>query len=151
MILLKYLHVIIMFSAVGIAVGSELLLHRIAASGDRNAIRTAFNLAKPLNAAIPILFGIGLLFGIAAALAGEFDLFAPWLLMAYVIFALAMAIGAVFQSPWVARVARAADSETDGSSELARLLGDPLPRYAMYASWLLIVAIVFVMVVKPLT
>lgn len=154
MLLFKYLHIVTMFSAVGIAVGSELLLHRVAASGDLVAVRVAFRMAKPLQAAIPLLFLLGLAFGLVAAVTGAFDLLAPWLLIAYAIFVVAMAIGAIVQSPWVNRVAEAASASpsTSGgepSPELTRLLHDPLPRYAMYASWLLIIAIVFVMVVKP--
>ena len=147
----KFLHIAVMFAAVGVSVGSEILLHSIARSGNVAVIRGAFELARPLNRLIPALFGLGVLFGLLTAWLGGYNLLAPWLLIAYVLFVIAAAMGAVIAAPWAEKVARAAaDSGTDApSDELVRIAHDRTARLAMLVSWVIIVAFIFDMVVKP--
>ena len=88
-----FLHIVVLFAAVAISAGTEVLLHRVAGSGDVRAIRTAFGLAKPLDRLIPGLYVIGGVFGVVAAVALDFDLLASWLVQSYVVFAIAFVVG----------------------------------------------------------
>jgi hypothetical protein len=149
----KYLHVVTMFFAVAVALSGEMVLRRVAASHDVRAIRTTVTRVKPLSGPIAtVLFLAGLVFGVLAALAGQIDLLRPWLIMAYVAFATAVAIGVIFTDPWVVRLERAAaESPDDQSSEaLSTVIADPRARTAAWALHGLIALLVFLMVVKPL-
>ena len=147
----KFLHLLAMFSAVGAVVGTEVLLHRVARSGDVRAIRTAFALAKPMNVAAPVLFLLGVAFGLLDAITRGFNLFAPWLLIAYALFVVMFALGGSVQGRWVDRIASAAASSDDvtPSDDLQRVVHDRPAAVAMYVSWLLLAGIVFTMVAKP--
>jgi hypothetical protein len=94
----------------------------------------------------------GLVFGVLAALTGQIARLAPWLILAYVAFAAAIAIGFTITDPWVRRLdtAAAASPEAVPSEALLALIEDPLPRYGTTALMVLIATLVFIMVVKPL-
>ena len=147
----KYLHIVAMFSAVATVIGTEALLHRIAHSGEVRTIRTAFSLARPMNVIAPVLFLVGVAFGLLDAITRGFDLFAPWLLIAYVLFVVMFALGGGVQGRWMERVAAAAatSDEARPSPELQRLIHDRVAAVAMYIGWLLLVGIIFAMVAKP--
>ncbi len=152
MYIFKYLHIITMFIAVALSVGPELVLHRVAQTGDVRAIRAAFGAAKPLGQLVPILFVVGLVFGLIATALGQFNFLAPWLIIAYVIFIIAMGIGSAVIGPWQQKVGMASAKNGDGtpSGELSALLSDRMITYAMWINLALVVLIVFVMVLKPL-
>jgi sulfite exporter TauE/SafE len=151
MYLWKFLHVVTMFAAVGLSVGTEVLLQRLAQTEDVPTIRNAFALAKPIGRAAPFVFLVGLIFGLIAAAAGQFNFFAPWLIVSYVIFAIAMGLGGAIIGPWQQRVGRAAamNSGAAPSAELKQLLHNKRAEYAMWINFAAIVLIVFVMVLKP--
>lgn len=147
----KYLHIITMFSAVGSAAGVQILMNRVAASGDVRSIRTVFKLAEPLGKATPILFVVGVLFGLTTAYFKTYNFFANWLLLAYTIFAINLVVAGAILGPWHARMVLAATNSPDDkpSPELEALIHD---RSAVIATWVMIIAIiliVFVMVMKP--
>ena len=149
----KFLHIATMFLAVALALSGEIVLHRIADSGDVRAIRVAVKRVKPLSGTLAtVLFLLGLAFGILAALAGQIDLLRPWLILAYIAFALAIVIGATIGDPWVSRLETAAtESAQDAPSpELLAVIGDSRARLATGALIGLMVILVFIMVVKPL-
>ncbi len=54
-----FLHILTMFIAVALTVGSEQLLRRVAATENVAAIRTTFGAAVPLRRAIPMTTGSG--------------------------------------------------------------------------------------------
>ena len=147
----KYLHIITMFMAVSFSVGPEILLHRIARTREVCTIRNAFRVGQPLGIAVPILFVIGLLFGLTAAFTGGFDFFAPWLILAYIIFAIAFIVSAAITGPWQEKVGMAAAASPDDkpSAELAALIDAKTAQYATWTLAIAIIAIVFVMVTKP--
>ena len=147
-----YLHIIMMFAAVAVSIGSGLLLHRVAQSGDVRTIRTTFGLAKPFGQSTPILFIIGLIFGLLAAAAGSFNFLAPWLILSYGLFAAAMVVGTVVTKPWQQRVGKAAvlNQGDAPSADLQAAIGDQRGQLGLWINTALIVAIVFVMVAKPL-
>lgn len=145
----KFLHVVTMIFAVALALTGEIVVRRVAASGDRIAIRTAIERTKALSGPISGgLFVLGLVFGILAALTGQFDLLRPWLIASYVLFASAFAIGLGVIDPWVARLESAA-SGGDGAA-LRAVIDDPRARIGAVTLQALVVGLVFLMVVKPL-
>ena len=149
----KYLHVVSMFFAVALAVSGEIVVRRVAQSGDVRAIRTTVEKVKPLSGPIATgLFLAGLVFGIIAALTGQIDLLRPWLIAAYVAFIGAIAIGITITDPWVTRLEQAALASPDGaaSPELTAVVDDPRARIGAWALQGIIALMVFLMVVKPL-
>jgi hypothetical protein len=146
-----FAHVITMFGAVALSGGVDHLLLRIASTGDVQAIRGAFSAYKRFSRFVPMLFITGLVFGLTAMVVERFNPFAPWLLMAYVLFAAGVLIGALAIGRWSERLAEAAHAAPDDGSPAFRAIAqDPAPRRAHLAFWAVIAAIVFVMVVKPL-
>lgn len=151
MTILKFLHIAVMFTAVAVSLGPELLLRSIGRSGDVRAIRTGYSLAERIGKAIPPLFFTGLIFGLLTAWSRGFNFFAPWLLIAYVLFVVATIVGAAFAAPHIARVAALARESPDDapSAELATVLASNRGDALFVIDSLLIVAFVFDMVVKP--
>lgn len=150
--LFVFLHVLTMFGAVALSGGIDILLLRIARTGDVRAIRTAFGARGRFERLIPALFGIGLLFGLISIFVEGFDPFQPWLLLAYPLFAAGILVGAFGIGRWASRVHdAAADAPDAGSPALAAAIEDSSVRIALVAFWLLIASIVFVMVMKPLS
>jgi hypothetical protein len=147
----KYLHIVSMFFAVALALSTELVVRRVATSGDAAAIRTVVPRVRPLANASTIFFLAGVAFGVVAALTGQINLLAPWLLLAYVAFVSATAIGILVSDPWVGRLESAATAAADGgpSDALQAVIDDPVARAGTWALMFLVAALVFLMVVKP--
>lgn len=147
-----FLHVLTMFSAVALSGGGEILLMQIARTRNPSAIRTAFEVHNRLVRFIPVVFLIGLAFGVIAIFVNGFNPFAPWLLFAYPLFVAGILTGAIGIGPWADGVRAAAASSGDTTSaEMEAAIANPRGRYAQIAFWLVTAAIVFVMVVKPLS
>ena len=146
------LHVLSMFVAVALSGGIDILLLRIARTGDVRAIRTAFGVRARFDGLIPAVFGSGLLFGLTAIFVEGFNPFQPWLLLAYPLFALGILVGALGIGRWASRIqAASAEAPDSGSPALTAALNDSNVRIALGLFWLLIASIVFVMVMKPLS
>ncbi len=148
--LLKFLHIAIMFSAVAVAIGGELILTRAAATRNVATIRGTFGAAGPLMRLVPFLFLLGALVGVIAALVGAWNPLALWLIIAYVLFVIAMGIGAQIGA-WAQRVgmAAAASPEDAPSAQLSAAIDDPRAVIFRYANWVIVIALIFVMVYKP--
>lgn len=147
----KFLHIAAMFFAVAAALFSEIGVQAVARRGDVLGLRSLAPVLEVLGKSTPPLFVAGLIFGLLAAWTGQFNLLAPWLLMAYVLFAFAMALGTLVTEPWTNRVVQAAlASPTEApSAELQAAIDDrrgPISAAVLVA---VIVAFVFVMVFKP--
>jgi hypothetical protein len=147
----KYLHIVSMFFAVALALSTELVVRRVATTGDAGAIRTVVPRVRPLGNIATILFLAGFAFGIVAALTGQINLLAPWLLLAYAAFVGATLIGIFVSDPWVSRLEAAAVATAEGGSSdaLQAVIGDPVARAGTWALMILVAALVFLMVVKP--
>ena len=153
-IVFKYLHIVAMFFFVAMALSGEVVTRGVAQTRDVGAIRTTVKAVKVLVGPVAIgLLVSGLVFGFIAALTGQMNLLAPWLVLAYVAVAAASVLGFAVTDPWVGRLERAAESSSaeSPSSELVAVIGEPAARYATFALMALIAFIVFVMVVKPLS
>ena len=146
-----YLHIITLIAAVGVGLGSELILHRAAGTGDVRSIRTAFGLAKPLEPVVPVLFALGGILGLVAVSVRKFDFSDSWLVQSYVVFGVAFILGGAIQGRWIGKVREAAESSPDEapSDELQRLLNDRKARYAFWLLYLAVAVVVYVMVIKP--
>ena len=150
-VLFKYLHILTMFAAVAAAFVPEIWLHIMARRADVAGLRGYLPLTAQVGRLIPVLFVVGLVFGLLAAWAGELDFFQPWLIGAYVIFAIAMATGALVGGPWAGRMAAAAsDSPTDAPSPaLKAAIHDQRGVISTTILMLSIIVIVYLMVAKP--
>ena len=146
----KFLHIAMMFSAVAAAVIPEVVLHVVANTRDVRAITTMAGIAERIGKATPVFFVGGAIFGLLAAWSGQMDFTAPWLIATYVLFVAAMVTGIAFSDPWVRRLGSAAATSGDGpTAELEAVIDEPRAKVA--SAWLMfsIVAIIFLMVVKP--
>ena len=150
-VIFKYLHIVAMFFAVALALSSELVVRRVATSGDVRAIRATVPRVRPLGNIATGLFLLGVVFGIVAALTGQIDLLAPWLILAYVLFISATLLGILVMDPWSARLeAAAVASQDDAASDALRsVITEPAARAGSWALMVIVAALVFVMVVKP--
>lgn len=148
-----FLHVLSMFFAVAISGGIELFLMRIARSRDVRTIRRVFALHQELVRFVPIVFMIGLAFGVIAIFANDFNPFAGWLLLAYPLFVAGILIGVLGVGPWAEGVIAAASASGDDepSSDLDAAIASTRGRNSLILFWIVVAAIVFVMVVKPLS
>ena len=146
-----YLHIVTMFAAVGVALGSEVMLHRTVGTGDVRSIRTAFGLAKPIGRVIPALLVVGGVLGVIAVAVRSYGFFESWLVQSYLFFGLAFVVGGAVQGRWIDKVQQAAESSPDDvpSDELRRLLNDRKARYGFWVVYLALVVVVYVMVIKP--
>jgi hypothetical protein len=147
-LLLKFLHVGSMFLATALAVGPSVLLYLVARSGNLDAIRRAFGHVTAVFRAAGALYGLGLLFGFLAALNGELDLTASWLVAAYVLVGILIVFNLWFER-WTRRVETAAEDDAPGSTELPLVTGSRVPIYALAGMVTISLLLVFVMVVKP--
>lgn len=146
-----FLHVLSMFSAVAATFGPAFLAHRAAATRHVPTIRGVFAMARVLGPVGPILFGIGLVFGLIAVFTGGFNPLQPWLLIAYVLFVIAMVVGARIHAPYARAVGMAAEASPDAapSPELNRALDNPLQEFAFWLDYAIVTVIIFDMIIKP--
>jgi hypothetical protein len=147
-----FLHVLTMFTAVAVSGGIDLLLLRVARSRDAHTIRTVFAAHSRIEPLIPGLFVAGLVFGLIAIFVEGFNPFQPWLLLAYPLFVAGILVGALGMGGWERRMRTvSANAPESGSPALEATIEDRSVRYWFGAFWLIIAAIIFVMVLKPLS
>ncbi len=104
-----------------------------------------------LGPVIFVMYMLGGIFGGLTAIAFGFNLLAPWLVIAYVAFAIAVLLGVTENRTWPLRLAEAVQRTPDGpiSPEIRHLFMNrtTLTVLAIDIAWLFV--IVFDMVVKP--
>lgn len=120
MYVLLYLHIITMFTAVSLAAGSSILLLIGARRGDRALVASLTGLS--LDRIIPPLYVVGGLFGIATGLTFGYNLLAPWMLIAYVLFAGLAGMGILYSGPLMGRVHAVASGQGGDSQAFAVLI-----------------------------
>jgi hypothetical protein len=146
---LKFLHVASMFLATALAVGPSALLFSIARTGDAAAVRRAFGAVPAVFRGSAACYGLGILFGVAAALTGQLDFTARWLLVAYLLVGLLIVVNLGFER-WSRRVeAAAAQVEPGSDPQPVSAMGLRRGAVTLAAMVVVTVLIVFVMVVKP--
>jgi hypothetical protein len=147
----KFLHIAAMFAAVSIFVGQGLLSAGIARTGDVRAIRRALAAEARFQPAGGALLLLGLVFGFVTALTAEFDLLAPWLLVAYGLVVVVLVTGIAYHGPRGKKLQALAEAspENEPSEALRALIDAPSARVIAALDSLLWVALIYVMVAKP--
>ncbi|MCA1727055.1 MAG: DUF2269 domain-containing protein [Actinobacteria bacterium] len=149
--ILKFLHVVLMFTAASIFVGGEFYTLLVEGTRDPVAIRRVYQAGKRLDRlAIPAML-LGGVFGLITAINGNLDLTQTWLILGYAGFLSLVGVGIGYWTPRAKRILQAAEASPDreASPELTALLGrqgDKVPMVIDLAIW---VGIIFVMVTKP--
>lgn len=149
--ILKFAHILSMFTAVAAFVGGEMYLQHVSGSRDVRAIRRVYEAGKR-NDGIGIAgFLAGIVFGILTALNGDLSLTDGWLLTAYGFVVAILAMGIGYWTPRAKKILAAAEASPDDgpSVELIALLTRPVDRVLLAFDLLLWAGVIFVMVVKP--
>jgi hypothetical protein len=144
-----FLHIATMFMAVTISYGGVIFLIVALHAGRSEAVRSITAAAKPIGRLVPVFYFTAGAFGLIAAIVNNFNLLAPWLIIAYVLFALLTILGAAITAPTIEKYGVAVAGVPDG----------PLPREAIAMNrrfyqvevidFLLLFLVIFDMVVKP--
>jgi hypothetical protein len=140
------LHVATMFTIVALHSGPQILVF---ASRQREpaVVAAIADVYARTGRAVPPLGVMGGLLGLAAGLLLGYNLLAPWLLIAYGLFAVLVVYGGRVTVPYFARLGAAARANTDTYAELA---GRQLTVILLLDA-LIYVLIVADMVLKPLS
>jgi len=146
-----FLHVLTMFAAVAASYGPGIVLRRAAKTRNVPTIRATFRMAQPVGMAVPFLYVGGAILGLVAVFTNDFTPWAPWLLIAYVLFIFALVVGARVTGPWMARIGTAAAASPDEapSPELSAAIDEPLQEYRYWIDYVVVTLLIFDMFVKP--
>lgn len=147
-----FLHISLVFAGITVGYGTTLFLRVAYMSGQVGIMRGVGFAAGKVGPAVGILFVIGGIFGLLTALATGTDLLAPWLVIAYVAFVIAMGIG-IFENAATGRklgpLLMAADPSQPFPAAVRELFDSPRARYLLIVDVLLPFIFVWDMVVKP--
>lgn len=145
-----FLHILSMFAAVTVVVGTEWWATYAVRRRDAGALRAYFRVAPQAEKVGTILFLAGIVFGLIAAVVIGWDLLVPWLLLTYVLVIVTIAVGFA-TAPYLKRV-EAALPQDGGDATGADFEAITSSRTALVASAisaLAVAAIVALMVYKP--
>jgi hypothetical protein len=148
---LKFLHVVTIIAAIGLAEGPILSIFLAARRRDVPALRTSIQAGLTGEKVANPLALLSIAFGIGAALVGQIDLTVPWLVTSYALLASAILMGLVGGFRHEERLKAAAETSPsdEPSDELLALLNSPWTGILAFAPPLIMGAVVFMMVVKP--
>jgi hypothetical protein len=149
--LLLFLHVTSFITAITISYGPLLVLRLAYQTGEVGNLRGLALVHSRLGMATFLMYVFGGVFGGLTAIAFGFDLLAPWLVIAYVAFAIAVLLGVTENRTWPLRLAEAVKRTPDGplTPEIRDLFMNrrTLAVLAIDIAWFFV--IIFDMVVKP--
>jgi hypothetical protein len=147
-----FLHIAVIFTAITAGYGITLVMRIAYASGQVGVMRGVGYVAGKIGPVVPALFIAGGVFGLLTAIATGTDLLAPWLLIAYVLFVIAMLIG-IFETAPTGRklgpLLMAADVTQPIPAAVRELFDSPRARWLLVIDVLIPFVFVFDMVVKP--
>ena len=146
-----FLHITTMFAAITVSFGSGLVMRLAYLTGRVESVRGVAMASRPIGVLIPILFVVGGVFGLLTALAYGYNLLAPWLVIAYVLWLIAMAEGAIVNRDFAQRLQPLLASAPDGpiSGPVLSLFSEPKVLAGTVIDYVVVIAAVFDMVVKP--
>lgn len=149
--LLPFAHISLIFTGVTIAWGPRLLTQLAYQSGQVVPLRAVATLEVRAEKFIPVFYMAGGLFGLLTALAFGYNLLAPWLVIAYVLFATATFTGIRWAAPTSERIVALAEAAPPGPIPAPiRELFESRRAVAVTVFDLgLVIVLVFDMVVKP--
>ena len=148
----KLVHILGMFAAFGLLLVPLFLLLAVARSGDLHAAKATYAVSKVLGRLAFAFFFVGLAGGLATLVTAGWSGTSPWLVATYILLVLVAVLDGTLMGPWRMRLERAFASTGPGSeppAELAALLCGPQPVLYGWATTLVLVAIVSLMVLKP--
>lgn len=148
----KFLHISTMIAAVTLALGPSYVFDRVAASGDVLATRAFLSRMAIFDRLIPGFFVTGAVLGLLAAATIGFNLLAPWLVVAYVLFIGMMGMHATVGNRWrtaLGRVAAAVPAGTATSPDLATIASATVGKIVYWTTVVVTVITVYDMVAKP--
>ena len=149
--LLLFLHITFFITAITISYGPLVLLRVAYQTGEVGNIRGPAVVHSRLGLLTFLMYLFGGIFGGLTAIAFGFDLLAPWLVIAYVAFAIAMLTGLTANRTWPLRLAEAVKRTPDGplTPEIHDLFMNrrTLSVLAIDIAWFFV--IIFDMVIKP--
>ena len=148
---LLFLHIGLMFFAIIASYGPDILMRFAYVSGQVATIRGVHAASARLGPAVPVLYLSAGLFGLLTAINFGFDLLAPWLIIAYVLFAIAMLTGIFGDRVFSIRLGELLATTPDGplTAELEALFASTSHLAVSVFNYLWIPVLVFDMVVKP--
>ena len=141
---LLFIHILLFVFSFAFTAGISILGDMMIKTGDAKTIQATFRVIVPLSTIGGIVW---LLTGVAGAtLAGAYgySLTAPWLVGAYVLFALLLIVGFGLHLPWDRKVVAAAPGP-----ELDAVLKAPIHKIASAISSVCILGLVFLMIFRP--
>jgi hypothetical protein len=142
---LVFLHILTMFALVAFHSGPQILTLAAARTGQEGAVGPIARLYARTGRAVPPLGILGAILGIGAGLTGGFNLLAPWLLIAYALFALLIVYGSAVSVPYIVGLG---DGVRENRLDWGELLGRRLT--VIVASDALILGLIIAdMVLKP--
>ena len=146
-----WLHITSMFTAITISYGPNLLAELAYRSGRVETLRGVAMASGRLGPFIPVAYVTGGIFGLLTAINFGFNLLAPWLVIAYLLFAFAMVSGIGFNAKFGPRVLAATADVPNGPLPPAAsaLFTDSTYRILTTLDYVVLVAFLFDMVVKP--
>ena len=145
-----FLHILFMFGAVTVAVGSLLWATSAIRGRDLGSLRAYVRVSGRAHTLSGVLLIAGIVFGLIAAMVMGFDLLQGWLVAVYILLALTLVVGFA-ATPYLNRL-KAALEANEGDApgpELEKLLASPVAPIATAVSIVLIGAIIYDMVFKP--
>ena len=152
--ILKFAHIAAMFSSFLLLWATDLLFWQAARRGDVPGLRTIGRYGARIVPIGVVLFFVGIGFGVVNAVVGGWNLLAPWLLITYALVAVMLVMGLFIETPMLDRLAAKANEEADAtepSPELRQLMADRRPILYDAISFVIWIAVIYVMVVKPLS
>jgi uncharacterized membrane protein len=146
-----FVHIGLMFSAVTISFGPSLVMRIAERSGQMALVRGVAIASKPIGPAIPIVYVAGGILGLLTALNVGYNLLAPWLVIAYVLFLVAMITGATINRTFLIRLAPLLQDAPDAelTEPVRALFAEPRYRLVNVLDYVVVLALIFDMVAKP--
>jgi hypothetical protein len=141
----KLVHVVSMFGVITLWVGAWVIWDLVARTGDRSALRRVDHVSQLTGQLGFALLLIGIVAGFVTAIAGGFDLRAPWLLIAYAL-VLSDLVVLRWASVYVANVRAAQNDETADLKGIASSARANATLVVIIGFWLLLIAD---MILKP--
>jgi hypothetical protein len=149
--LLLFLHITFFIAGITMSYGPLLLLRLAYQTGEVANIRGLALVHSRLGPVTFLMYLLGGIFGGLTAIAFGFDLLAPWLVIAYVAFAIAVLLGVTENRMWPLRLAEAVKRTPDGplTPEIHDLFMNRRTVSVLVIDIAWFFVIIFDMVIKP--
>jgi hypothetical protein len=150
-LVLLFLHITFFVVAITISYGPLLLLRLAYRTGEVGNIRGLALVHSSLERVTPVMYVLGGIFGLLTAINFHTDLLAPWLVIAYVGFAVAVFLGVTHNRTWLVRLADAVKRTPDGplTPEIRNLFMNRRTVSVLVVDIVWVPVMLFDMVVKP--